>query len=111
MLPFPPAALPPARGAEKPGSTPAAKKKPAGPMRPPPGISGTVAALVISPDWFAAKEANQRPKHWWSPSKLLQSSRAFVLQDREHFDNIIHTKLKNVGSISNVQIYPFINML
>ena len=70
MLPFPPAALPPPRGATQPpgkpgGSAPAAKKKPAG--RPPPGISGTVAALVISPDWFADKEANQRPKHWWSP--------------------------------------------
>ena len=63
--------MPPPRGATEPpgqpGSAPAAKKKPAGPMRPPPGISGTVAALVISPDWFAAKEANQRPKHWWSP--------------------------------------------
>jgi hypothetical protein len=71
MLPFPPAAMPPPRGATqppgKPGSAPAAKKKPAGPLRPPPGISGTVAALVISPDWFADKEANQRPKHWWSP--------------------------------------------
>lgn len=36
--------------------------------RPPPGISGTVANLVISPDWFTSKEANQRDNFWWSPA-------------------------------------------
>ncbi len=38
--------------------------------RPPPGISGTVATLVISPDWFASKDANQRDNFWWSPGRL-----------------------------------------
>lgn len=46
--------------------------------RPPPGISGTVANLVISPDWFAAKEANQRDRFWWSPGKQFADS-ALVL--------------------------------
>ena len=43
------------------------KKKPL----QPPGISGTVASLVISPDFFAGKETTNTRKaaHWWSPGK------------------------------------------
>ena len=39
---------------------------------PPPGISGTVASLVISPEWFAAnpKETNRRERKWWSPGTV-----------------------------------------
>ena len=64
MFPFPPPA--PEGAAATRGATAQGKKK-AGPVRPPPGVSGTVASLVISPDWFAAKEANQRERFWWSP--------------------------------------------
>ena len=68
MFPSPPPAPPEAAATR--GQT--AQGKPGGvgkkaPLRPPPGVSGTVASLVISPDWFAAKEANQRERFWWSP--------------------------------------------
>ena len=41
----------------------AAGKKPL----PPPGISGTVASLVISPEWFAANPKETVERKWWSP--------------------------------------------
>ena len=60
-------APPPSRNSQ------AQKKQDAGkkPL-PPPGISGTVASLVISPEWFAAtskENSNQRDRKWWSPGK------------------------------------------
>ena len=68
MIPFPPAPAPVTRGAtQPPGSAGGGKKGRPPPARPPPGISGTVASLVISPDWFAAKEENKRERFWWSP--------------------------------------------
>lgn len=54
-------------------AAPAAQEQRKKAPRPPPGISGTVASLVISPEWFAAKEsANQRERFWWSPGKFLK---------------------------------------
>jgi hypothetical protein len=58
------------RGMEATSSQQQSGKKDQKRPRPPPGISGTVANLVISPDWFASKEANQRERFWWSPGNL-----------------------------------------
>ena len=72
---------PPARGAAAPNPHSAAQsgmpwpggknKKSGGKPLQPPGISGTVASLVISPDFFADKNGGKssRPKQWWSPGK------------------------------------------
>ena len=79
--------IPPARGSENPRPAgpggapnlaqsgmpwPGAKKKGGGgkPLQPP-GISGTVASLVISPDFFADKNdpKSRRAKKFWSPGK------------------------------------------
>lgn len=50
--------------------------------RPPPGIGGTVASLVIGPDWFAAKEENKREKFWWSPGKTTQKGSTASSSDK-----------------------------
>ena len=58
--------FPPSRNTKKPpdgASSAKAGKKPL----PPPGISGTVASLVISPEWFAANPKETVERKWWSP--------------------------------------------
>ena len=58
--------VPPSRNTKKPpdgASSVKAGKKPL----PPPGISGTVASLVISPEWFAANPKETVERKWWSP--------------------------------------------
>ena len=54
----------------------AAGKKPL----PPPGISGTVASLVISPEWFAAnpKETVERKRLQLKPHPVCSSRRIFL---------------------------------
>ena len=84
MFPFPPPPQPaPSEGAAATRGETAqggkktdagGKKVRSGPLQPPPGVSGTVASLVISPDWFAAKEESKRERFWWSPGRYLQSS-------------------------------------
>ena len=81
MFPFPPPAPPEAAGAaatrgetaQGKGGGALGKKGRSAPLRPPPGVSGTVASLVISPDWFAAKEDNKRERFWWSPGMYLHT--------------------------------------
>ena len=94
--------IPPARGSENPRPPgpggapnlaqpgmpwPGAKKKGGGgkPLQPP-GISGTVASLVISPDFFADKNdpKSRRAKKFWSPGKW--TSKPFHIQK---IDNIL----------------------
>ena len=69
MFPMMPPPQPPEGGGGKverqASITPFKKDKKRTP-RPPPGISGTVANLVISPDWFAQGE-NQKTWSFWSP--------------------------------------------